>query len=424
MQKKLNALALLFTLFIISACSDDDNESALRDADTAETETEEEEEEEAADTVPEVTYLLYMVGDSELNSYLTDNITDLKSGYLDTDINANLLIYTDLSDTPVLYQIKKDENDSVWQDTVKVYTDQYSTDPDVMAEVISEVFELYPAERRGITFSSHANGSFYTSNTPVKKRSFGSEGEEEYSMNITDMRQALDSCPHLDMIMFDACLMGNIETAYEMKENCDYFLATPNSVPGTGFPYDEILPSLLLMDEEGLSAAAEGYMEHYHSNNVKWDDFVAVSVTDVSCLENVAVYLDSLFQSADVQNRLFYLDRDNLQMFEEGYYLYDVGDWVDSLGTTSQYVEKIHEALEDAIVYEEHSDYASVSDYGDMLIPVDDARFCGLNTYVPPTNPFYEYTFITYFTMLKWYEDAGFWRASFYSWFERYQGMI
>lgn len=421
---KKNIAPLIILTLLTTACDDDDYSHITLTQETTDTQEETTDTIADTDTIPEATYLLYMVGDSELSSYLTDNITDLKTGYSTTDINANILIYTDLDDTPLLLRLTKGDNDTVRTDTILTYPDQYSTDPDVMTTVITQAFNLYPATRKGITFSSHANGSFYTSNTPVKKRSFGSEGDEGYSMNITDIREALDSCPHLNMIMFDACLMGNIETAYELKDNTDYFLATPNSVPGAGFPYDEILPSLLLMDDEGLTQAAEEYMNHYHSNKLQWDDFVAVSLTDCTNLTPITTLLDSLFQDTDTQQRLYTLNRNNLQMFEEGYYLYDVGDWIDSLGLQSPYVEQIHDAISQAIIYAAHSDYGSVSDYGELLIPVDDARFCGLNTYVPPMNPFNESAFMAYFTTLRWYADGGFTNAIFYSWFERYAEML
>ena len=375
------------------------------------------------DQPKEATYLLYMVGQNDLKQYLNANISDMKIGYGKSDINANVLVYADISSVPTLYLIGKDNSGKVQQTTVKTYPDQYSVDPEVMKEVINDVFTLYPAERNGVAFSSHANGSLYTPNT-VRKRAFGDE-ESGYSMNITDIREALEGCPYMDVIMFDACLMANMETAYELKDRAHYFLAAPNSIPAEGFPYDKALPHLLKMDAAGLARAAQAYMKHFQNNDVEWDDFVSISVSDLSQMNALALYMDSLFQDEAVQNHLMKVDRDDLQMFEMGFELYDYGEWVDSIGLSSPYVPKIRSILDEAVVYKEHSDYSSVNDYTAMPeIPIKDGAFSGLSTYVPPealqlVQSGYDMLMMRFFTSLKWYRDAGFWRVPLYNIFEQ-----
>lgn len=371
--------------------------------------------EEEKDT-QDVTYLLYMVGQNDLSSFLTENINDLKKGLEKTDINAKILVYADISNKPELYLIAKDKTGTVTKETVKTYSDRYSVDPENMREVINYVFTTYPAGRRAITFSSHADGSLYTPDT-VYKRSFGYEGAAGYGMNITDIRETLEGCPKMDLIMFDACMMASVETAYELKNYTRYFLASPNSVPGEGFPYDKVLPDILKMNAEGLSQAAQGYYNYFHRNSIKWDDFVSISLTDVTKLDSLAIYMDSLFLDEDVRERAAKVNRNQLQMFEQGYALYDYGHWADSVGKGCKYLPKVKEHLDNAVIYKVHSDYASTDDYGyNMLIPVKDETFCGLNTYVPPyRNNLAEVAMRKFFTRLKWYREAGFFRVPYYN---------
>ena len=369
----------------------------------------------------ETTFLLYMVGQNDLKNSLLANIEDLKTGLSLSDVDANVLVYADISSTPTLYQIAKDRSGNVRQTTVKTYPDQYSVAPSVMKDVINDVLAQYPAWHYGVTFSSHADGSLYRQQT-VGKRSFGYEGSQGLGMNITDIRQALDGCPRLDLILFDACMMASVETAYELKGNARYFLAAPNSVPAEGFPYDKVLPYILRMDASGLSRAAEGYMTYFRNNGVEWDNFVSVSLTDLSRMDSLALYMDSLFQDETVHQRVRELDRDRLQHFENGYPLYDYGEWVDSVGGACRYVAEVRRVLDDAVVYKAHNDYSSVNDYTAMPeIPVKDGAFCGLNTYVPDEIPGLFYTEaaqMEYFTSQKWYRDAGFWRVPLYNVFE------
>lgn len=377
---------------------------------------------ENPDAVKETTYLLYMVGQNDLKVFLNENIDDLKKGYAKSDVDANLLVYADISSTPTLFLIGKDENGDVVQNTVQTYSDRYSIDPDVMREVINDVFTRYPARRLGVTFSSHADGSLYTPDT-VKKRSFGYEGEEHYSMNITDMREVLEGCPYLDMVMFDACLMANVETAYELKERAHYFLSAPNSIPAEGFPYDRALPYLLRMDAEGLTEAARTYMDYYRTNSEEWDDFVSISLTDLSRMGDLAACMDSLFRDTAVCARMWELDRNTLQSFETGYELYDYGDWVDSAGRANPYVARVRSILERAVVYKDHGSFSSVNDYTtQLIIPIKEGAFSGLNTYVPrrpSRSSDDEGEMMRFFTSLKWYRDAGLWRVPLYN---RYEG--
>ena len=77
------------------------------------------------------------------------------------------------------------------------------------------------------------------------------------------------------------------------------------------------------MDAAGLARAAQAYMKHFQNNDVEWDDFVSISVSDLSQMNALALYMDSLFQDEAVQNHLMKVDRDDLQMFEMGFELYD-----------------------------------------------------------------------------------------------------
>ena len=76
------------------------------------------------DQPKEATYLLYMVGQNDLKQYLNANISDMKIGYGKSDINANVLVYADISSVPTLYLIGKDNSGKVQQTTVKTYPDQ------------------------------------------------------------------------------------------------------------------------------------------------------------------------------------------------------------------------------------------------------------------------------------------------------------
>ena len=149
---------------------------------------------DSTDDTPEVvkpkcaTLLFYMVGENDLSDYMEVNIANMITGYKQTDSVANILVYKDVDDTPKLYLLDKDSYGTVTLKTVKTYQNQASVDPEVMSEVLNDVFTNYPALKKGVVFSSHADGSLLQTST-IGKRSFGMEkiNGTYYGMNITDI---------------------------------------------------------------------------------------------------------------------------------------------------------------------------------------------------------------------------------------------
>ena len=378
---------------------------------------------DSTDDTPEVvkpkcaTLLFYMVGENDLSDYMEVNIANMITGYKQTDSVANILVYKDVDDTPKLYLLDKDSYGTVTLKTVKTYQNQASVDPEVMSEVLNDVFTNYPALKKGVVFSSHADGSLLQTST-IGKRSFGMEkiNGTYYGMNITDINEALSKCAYFDMVMFDACLMANVETAYEIKDCAKYLLATPNSVPGNGFPYQYVISDLLKMDKASLEHAAEQYYNYYRMNSVEWDDFVAVSLTDLTKISSVAEAMDSLCRIPCVRNKIEMLEAEDIQKYELTKDLYDCGQWIDSIGCGSKQATVVKAALDAAVVYKKRSDYACCDDWGTLYLPITDERFSGLNTYLPgDANTMYEILQQQFFTTLKWYTDAGLWRCSRYN---------
>ena len=68
---------------------------------------------------------------------------------------CNLLVYVDDKSTPVLYRLTKDNKGVVTKQVVKSYSEQDSTDPMVMKEVVNQSFGKYPADSYGLVYWSH-----------------------------------------------------------------------------------------------------------------------------------------------------------------------------------------------------------------------------------------------------------------------------
>lgn len=105
----------------------------------------------------------------------------------------------------------------------------------------------YPASNYALVLWDHGNGWYpgYRASAIFIDDSHGHEmgvagGELAQAMN--GVRQALGR--RVRILAFDACLMGMAEVAAEVRDDCDYLLASEALVPINGLPYDEFLSRL------------------------------------------------------------------------------------------------------------------------------------------------------------------------------------
>ncbi|NPV03073.1 MAG: hypothetical protein HPY53_16990 [Brevinematales bacterium] len=134
----------------------------------------------------------------------------------------------------------------------RVYTNknQNTGDPASLDEFLDFVKSKYSYSKVFLILWNHGNSifpmgnniSFAKDETPYKGLTpsfYGYDQEADDSMSDEEVCYAIsNSLGHVDALAFDACIMGNIEVAYEYKDICDYYIASPNYVPTDGYPYD------------------------------------------------------------------------------------------------------------------------------------------------------------------------------------------
>ncbi|MBQ9518369.1 MAG: hypothetical protein IJR59_00540, partial [Firmicutes bacterium] len=103
-------------------------------------------------------------------------------------------------------------------------------DPDTLADFIQWSAKCYPADRYMLVFWNHGGGSAL---------GFGvDEYHEDEMLELSEIGKALnESDVKFDIVGFDACLMGTLETAYMLEPYADYLIASEEVEPGTGWYY-------------------------------------------------------------------------------------------------------------------------------------------------------------------------------------------
>lgn len=141
------------------------------------------------------------------------------------------------------------------------------------------------------------------------------------------------SSEKVDLIGFDACLMGMIETAYAFRSVASVLVASEELVPGAGWPYNTWLSQLLAqpsMDEKTLGRIlVESYKNHYgKSGNVTLS---AVDLAQVTPLATQLSAFASLVQARlNAEHANLMKARQELANYADWY----ADSWTDCSGTS------------------------------------------------------------------------------------------
>ena len=235
---------------------------------------------------------VYMVADNDLDYYGVENVIDMQKGLSDTSY-GHIIVYLDRASTsnpshPCLYDIKHDTVQSITSKIIRVYPEQNSCDAGVFENVFSDAesyCKMFGSDITRLVFWSHGTGWLpQNALTPIAK-SFGQDSDEE--MDIISLSEVLNK-RHFEYILMDACFMGSLETAFQMRKCADYLILSPSEVLSRGFPYDKIAQYLV----EAENCAEEICKSFYDCYSVKQNAFCSATIS----LEDTK-WLDSLAES-------------------------------------------------------------------------------------------------------------------------------
>jgi hypothetical protein len=225
-------------------------------------------------------------------------------------------------------------------------------------------------------------------------------GESNVRVNPAEIAEGIEnSVVDIDYILFDACLMSNIETIYELRGSANYIIASPCEIMGKGFPYERTLPHLFKNDGEtsDYAAAAESYYLFYRDEYASPSRCGSIAVYDCREIEALRdatkVVVSSAAELEDVKS---------LQTYEgkNPHYFYDFGQWVNVVATDSVALESFNAQLNKTVIakYTLDSFYSAYGSYG--TYPIDTDVYSGVTTSAP-SSVLYDYWIET-----EWYKSV------------------
>ncbi len=369
--------------------------------------------------------LLYSAGYNSLRDYLLDDIKDLKEGWLPEGHRNDdvLLVYThtpkkrgvyNTPTTPYLIRLYRHGNGTVVSDTLVTYPEgTVSASAQQLHEVLKKVQTTFPARSYGMIFSSHATGylpaGYYTNPNSYKFQEIGTMGlrvprtpspvpytEPEHDPSLPmvksigqdqvgtsgnylsyemDLKDFADAIPFkFDYILFDACLMGGAEVAYQLKGKCGKVGFSQAEVLAEGLDYKTLAEHLLKEKEPNPRAVCEDYFNQYDVQTGVYRS-ATISLIDCDRMDRLTEVCRSIFSAH--RSGLDRISQSRVQRFYRSnkHWFYDLESIVIEAGATEEELAALHSALDECVIYKGHTPK--------FMLEFDINIFSGLSMYLP-----------------------------------------
>ena len=383
----------------------------------------------------EVVMVFYGAGFNNLSSDIKRNIGIIKKGKLPfKDSRHKVLIFTHLSNSDSdfanlteshLVELSRDFGVFKADTLLTISKERYASDPQVLHEVMQKVAELYPDAHYGLIVSSHGTGWLpagrYTNSSNVvqysvgsnvdkdlplyrynedpgspKVKSFSAEAEMRngirysHETSIQSMAKAIGV--HLDYLIFDACLMGCVEVAYEFKDVADKIAFSPTEVLVDGFDYTDI--STLLNDNIDLEGFCKRYFDYYDKHPSS--RYATISAIRTDKLDALASLCSTLFEKYRSSINSLTMASGVQRYYRSGYsWFYDFEDIFVKAGISEADKAALDAALDACITYKA---------YTPLFISIEINTYSGLSMHIPSEG---NADLRNFYKTLKWNEATN-----------------
>ena len=222
------------------------------------------------------------------------------------------------------------------------------------------------------------------------------KGKEGYQ---TELKELVRGIPYkLSYLIFDACYMGGVEVAYELRDRCRWIGFSQTEILAYGMVYSEMISQLLEGGTPDVEAVCRSYFEQYNSQS-GYMKSATISLVDCSKIYLLARLCREFFSSHEVNintcnsellQRYF---RDTTDGYKQRWF-YDLLSVVKAAGASEEEVEKFEAVLDVCVPYKAATP-EFMTGWGGFEINCHS----GLSMYLPYTDRDY---LNTYYKTLSW----------------------
>ena len=364
-----------------------------------------------------------------LLGYLQNNIDSICDGIIDRKglNNSRVLVFlSDKYNHSTLYDLQYNATTkSVDRVPLKEYEGASYASAEGIADIMNEVKTQASALNYALIVGVHGCGWTYASdwsrypyyarpsvtrprdnnfsgiqfgpdpNAPLT-RFFGSVSLAENAMDISTLAEGIrESGLKMQYILFDACYMSNIETAYELKDVTNYMIASGSEIMAAGLPYRSMW-SYLNSATPNYSGIVSTSVNFYKNSSAPFCNLAAIDCRQVEKLAGVMKDINAEYQlSASVSlDSIQHLDGFRPHLF------YDLETYVDSLRPSGYLLDQFKSQLKLTIKASDHTDEAYTCIYSSDSFKIK--NYCGITISDPSQHS----------VAIKGREKTGWWKAT------------
>ena len=378
-------------------------------------------------------FLLYSMGFTNIDGYLNNDINDIMKSYIpgQSEKDNILLIFSqnveDRTNRPWtpseanLYEISKDAKGKIHKKLMlSLPSTAVAASAEVLEQVLGFVREQYPGKNYGMLMSSHGAGWVsmdYVLNTTKYENNYKPADDEEFSMKKSigdhydgkthsseiDIRDLAEAIPmKLDYLIFDACFMGGVEVAFELKDKVDKVIFSQCEIAGEGMDYENMVSLLLKGPKPDLQGFCESFYRLYEHDTTYGCTLSMVDLRQMGFLASVCRYLNGKYSISDetisvtVPQKYF---RSKSYMGADYGYFYDLHSLYRHTGASDEDLNLLQDILDGCIICK----YATpkfMFNYGGF----ETREYSGLSMYLPLHE---RLCLNDYYKSLKWNQATG-----------------
>ena len=364
-----------------------------------------------------------------LLGYLQNNIDSICDGIIDRKglNNSRVLVFlSDKYNHSTLYDLQYNATTkSVDRVPLKEYEGASYASAEGIADIMNEVKTKASALNYALIVGVHGCGWTYASdwsrypyyarpsvtrprdnnfsgiqfgpdpNAPLT-RFFGSVSLAENAMDISTLAEGIrESGLKMQYILFDACYMSNIETAYELKDVTNYMIASGSEIMAAGLPYRSMW-SYLNSPTPNYSSIVSTSVNFYKNSSAPFCNLAAIDCRQVEKLAGVMKDINAEYQlPASVSlDSIQHLDGFRPNLF------YDLETYVDSLHPSGYLLDQFKSQLKLTIKASDHTDEAYTCIYSSDSFKIK--NYCGITISDPSQHS----------VAIKGREKTGWWKAT------------
>jgi len=254
------------------------------------------------------TLMLYLDGDNNLEQYAINDVNTLEKVGSSDKVNVIVqLDGIDIHPETCRYYILQDDNELMINSPVIAELGEVNMgNKYTVINFATWTMTNYPAQNYALVFMNHGGGwrnkkELYLNQIKYPDKAVcWDDTSDDDSLYMSELKQALSfiktSTTKVNLIGFDACLMGMVEVAYEIKDEADVMVASEEVEITPGWCYESILRDLIGTPTMTAPELAQWIVERYRQYYLTMYSFTTQSAIDLAKISQLAGTISSFAQ--------------------------------------------------------------------------------------------------------------------------------